>query len=320
VNQKHGRNGFLIRSQAAPLSSNKYFQRRKRSMKEITRRLYTKPVMLGMAFVMAMALAVGLFATTRNSKAAQSGFPIVAGNDEFETPANGESFHDFGGSPIGADFFGPGSQPFNKLVAMEGVPLSGGSNVDTIIERQQTVSAPGGSTTLAMTGLSLKSISPITVTYSGHGPESWTVEVSLSQFKASTGTMKINASTMDSTLKVWPRFTFRRVPDGLTKVLDTGSGTGRATTVTAAKVDDNAAVIVPAPCKIEVIDVDSRGNSAASAAAAASSCPPVTLSSVNSPWTPCGVNGICFPPLTEAERWARHNPWPKGTKQVGVGD
>ena len=86
-------------------------------MKEITRRLYTKPVMLGMAFLIGAALLVGLFVTTGKSRAAQSGFPIVAGNDEFETPGNGETFHDFGGSPIPANFFGPGSQPFNQLVA-----------------------------------------------------------------------------------------------------------------------------------------------------------------------------------------------------------
>ena len=55
-------------------------------MKEITRRLYTKPVMLGMAFLMGMALVVGLFVTTK-SDAAQSAFPVVAGNDEFETTA-----------------------------------------------------------------------------------------------------------------------------------------------------------------------------------------------------------------------------------------
>ena len=296
-------------------------------MKEITRRLYTKPVMLGMAFLMGMALLVGLFATGK-SKAAPDGFPILAGNDEFETPANGETFHDFGGDPIDANFFGSGSLAFNQLVALEGVPLSGGSNVDTIIQRHQTVSAPGGSTQLTMTGLSLKSINPITVTYSGGGTESWNAQVSLSQFKASTGTMKINSSTMDSTLKVWPRFTFTRISDGLTKVFDTGGGAGLAPAPTAAKVADSETAIsiqaAPAPCKIEVepIDAELRSNSAVSAAAAASSCPPVTLSSVNSPWFPCGFGGICFPPLTEAERWARHNAWPKGTKQGqgGVAD
>jgi len=299
-------------------------------MKEITRRLYTKPVMLGMAFLMGMALLVGLWVATGNSSAAPTGFPILAGNDEFETPANGETFHDFGGSPIPANFFGAGSQAFNQLVALEGVPLSGGSDVDTIIQRHQTVSAPGGSTQLTMTGLSLKSINPITVTYAGGGTESWNAQVSLSQFKASTGTMKVNSSTMDSTLKVWPRFTFTRIPDGLTKVFDTGSGSGpsAAATSAAVKVNDGAAEIspgdivpAPQPCKIAVIDdVEPRVNSAVSAAAADSSCPPVTLSCVNSPWFPCGFGGICFPPLTEAERWARHNPWPKGTRQAGIAD
>jgi hypothetical protein len=295
-------------------------------MKEITRRLYTKPVMLGMAFLMGMALLVGLFATGK-SKAAPDGFPILAGNDEFETPANGETFHDFGGAPIPANFFGSGSQAFNQLVALEGVPLSGGSNVDTIIQRHQTVSAPGGSTQLTMTGLSLRSINPITVTYSGGGTESWSAQVSLSQFKASTGTMKINSSTMDSTLKVWPRFTFTRLSDGLTKVFDTGSGSGlMATSAGKAAAVDSAEIVIspgeiapaPAPCKIEASDAQLRSTSAVSAAVAASSCAPVTLSSVNSPWFPCGFGGICFPPLTEAERWARHNPWPKGTKQGGV--
>ena len=49
-------------------------------MKEITRRLYTKPVMLGMAFLVGIALVVGLFVTTK-SRAAMSTF-IAAGNDK----------------------------------------------------------------------------------------------------------------------------------------------------------------------------------------------------------------------------------------------
>ncbi len=84
-------------------------------MKEITRRLYTKPVMLGMAFLVGMALVVGLFVTAK-STAAPNGFPVVAGNDEFETTDNGETFHDFAGSPIPAGFFGAGSQAFSGLV------------------------------------------------------------------------------------------------------------------------------------------------------------------------------------------------------------
>lgn len=300
-------------------------------MKEITRRLYTKPVMLGMAFLMGVALVVGLLVTTRNSSAAQSGFPIVADNDQFETPGNGETFHDFGGSPIPANFFGPGSQPFNQLVALEGVPLSTDSEIDTIIQRHQTITGPGGSTQLTMTALSLRSSHPITVTYSSGASEAWNLKVGLSQFKASTGTMTVNATTMDSTLKVWPRFVLTRVSDGATKVFDTGNGTGFAAATAgrnsrrAIEVGDTgtgtigtvepapAPAPLPQPCKVTAIDSDTRINSAA----AASSCAPVTLS-CTTPWSPCGVHGICFPPLTEAERWARHNAWPKGTKQGGA--
>ena len=59
-------------------------------MKEITRRLYTKPVMLGMAFVMGMALVAALFVTSK-SNAAPNSFPVAAGPDEFETAADGQT-------------------------------------------------------------------------------------------------------------------------------------------------------------------------------------------------------------------------------------
>ena len=47
-------------------------------MKEITRRLYTKPVMLGMAFLVGMALVVGLFVTAKSTAAADA-FPSGRG-------------------------------------------------------------------------------------------------------------------------------------------------------------------------------------------------------------------------------------------------
>ena len=193
----------------------------------------------------------------------QSGFPVVAGNDEFETTANGESHHDFAGSPIPADFFGAGSQPYTGTVTLEGVPLNPAvSDTDTIIQRHQTVSAPGGSTQLTMTGLSLRSTSPITVTYGNGTTESWNVTVGLSLFKASTGTMTINSSSFDSTLKVWPRFTFTRV-SRVTIVLDTGgsglTASSTAASQTAVDFDDGGGIVVddptplPAPCKIAVV-------------------------------------------------------------------
>ena len=298
-------------------------------MKEITRRLYAKPVMLGMAFLVGIALVVGLFVTTK-SDAMQSGFPVVAGNDEFETTANGESQHDFAGSPIPADFFGAGSQPFTGTVTLEGVPLNPAvSDTDTIIQRHQTVTGPGGQTQLTMTALSLKGTAPITVTFANGSTQSWDVKVGLSIFKSSTGLMTINSSSFDSTLKVWPRFTFTR--GTTTKVLDTGSDSGMTTSSTAASqtavdFNDGGGIVVddpaplPAPCKTAVARTEGFA-SATTSAAATSSCPPLTLTAT-SPWWPCPPTGFCKPPLTEAERWARHNASPPGTKkqQAGVAE
>lgn len=303
-------------------------------MKEITRRLYTKPVMLGMAFLIGIALVVGLFVTSK-STAAPSQFPVAAGNDEFETPGDGTTFHDFGGSPIPAGFFGTGSLAYAKLVPLQGVPLGPGSNVDTVIERASAVSGPGGSTGITMTALSLKASTPITVAYQNNTTETWDVFVGLSIFKTSGGTMTINASTFDSTLKVWPRFTFKRIPDGLTKVLDTGSGSGltaqsadsglAATEAAAADVSDSAVVIepapLPAPCPVATVSDSRLSASMATTTAAASSCAPVQLSSVNQPWGPCAPNTFCITvPITEEERWARHRPKPKAQVQQGVAE
>lgn len=298
-------------------------------MKEITRRLYTKPVMLGMAFLMGVGLVVALFVTAK-STAAPNAFPVLQGNDEFETAGDGETFHDFEGKPIPEDFFGPGSNAYAELVPLVGVPLAPGSEVDTVIWRHQTVSAPGGSTAITMTGLSLKSMSPIIVTYDNGTPsESWNVAVSLSAYKASTGSMKINFSTFDSTLKVWPKFTFTRVGGGVPPlVLDTGApgGPGLTAASSTARIDSvelepapqPAPTVAPAPCAaIDVFEGTTKiaSGDMASAAAATSSCPPVTLSSLNSPWGPCAGGGFCIiVPITEEERWARHRPGPKGHK------
>jgi hypothetical protein len=295
-------------------------------MKEITRRLYTKPVMLGMALLVGIALVVTLSITSK-SKAAPNSFPVAAGNDEFETPGDGVTHHDFSGSPVPAGFFGTGSNAFSSDVPLQGVPLAPGSNVDTVINRSQAVNFAGGSTPIQMTGLSLQSISPITVTYGNGNSEAWSMAVGLSSYQASTGTMTINSSTFDSTLKVWPKFTFTRLSDGLQKVLDTGNGglmaqKAGSTKLSAAAVP--APTIAPAPCRVDAVnatDFQASSNASMATSAAATGCPPVTLSSVNSPWGPCAPGTFCITvPITEEERWARHRPGPRGTiQQGGVG-
>ena len=298
-------------------------------MKEITRRLYTKPVMLGVAFLVGMGLVVGMFITAKSRAAAPTTF-IQAGNDEFETTGNGESFHNFAGSKIPAGFFGPGSNEFSQNVPVEGVPLNPAvSQTDTIIQRTEDVYIPGHQTTpLQMTALSLKSINAITVTYNNGNPsEAWNFTVGLSQFKASTGSMTINGGgTFDSSLKVWPRFTFTRVSDNKTLVYDTGAGNGpslEAASEAAAIGGDAvpAPTVAPAPCAVTPVNDTSASRSDMSAAAvAATGCPPVTLTSTNSPWTTCANGRFCIPvPITEADRWAAHNASPPGTKKQAIG-
>jgi hypothetical protein len=295
-------------------------------MKEITRKLYRKPVMLGLAFLAGAVLLVGLFVTAKSSEATQSTF-IEHGDDSFETTGNGESFHNFAASPIPAGFFGPGSDQYTQSVPLVGVPLQPLVNdIDTIIHRNDDVWTPGA-TSLTMTALNLKSINNITVTYGGSNPESWSVRVNLSDFKSSTGSMSINSGgTFDSSLKVWPKFTFTRVSDGTQRVLDTGSGSGLMAFSSALTLNDGAiAIDEPAPMPAPTIAPcavanDTQTFSSAtvvgvSDAAAASSCPPVTLTSTNSPWQTC--NGkFCIPrPITEQELLASHNASPPGTKR-----
>jgi hypothetical protein len=294
-------------------------------MKEITRRLYTKPVMFGIAFLLGTFLLVGLMVTT-SSEASPSTF-IPAGDDKFETTNNGETYHNFAASPIPEDFFGPGSQPYSGIVPLEGVPIRGEGDIDTIVRRNQDLLTPG-STPITMTALSLKSINPITVTYSGGSPESWNVSVGLSIFKASTGTMAISSGgTFDSSLKVWPRFTFTKGAE--TRVLDTGapSGSGLMAAQTTEQEDvvfepAPAPTVAPAPCHHVNPDFEAQlktTSSATTSATSAGSCAPVTLTSTNSPWQICFGGGFCIPrPITEQELLASHMASPPGTKKAAA--
>jgi len=277
-------------------------------MKEITRRLYTKPVMLGMSFLVAAVLVAGLFVTAR-SRAAMTTY-IPAGNDEFETTGNGETYHNFQASPVPAGFFGTGSQKYSGLVPLVGVPVNPGvSDTDTIIHRNQDVFTPG-STTITMTGLNLVAMNPITVTYNDNHTEAWNVRVNLSDLKASGGSMTFNSdgSAFDSSLGVYPKFTFTRVSDGTTKVLDTGSG-GLAPQPALAINPGPQPLPTIAPCRvIAVNDFQSVAQASRSVNAAVAGCAPVTLTSTNSPWP-------ITRPISEQELLASHNASPPGTKK-----
>jgi len=209
-------------------------------------------------------------------------------------------------------------------VPLVGVPINPLVNDnDTVIHRNQDVFTPG-STTITMTALNLKSINPITVSYLDNHTEDWTVQVNLSDVKTSGGSMSFNGdgTAFDSSLSVFPKFTFTRVSAGAVKVLDTGGSSGggglapttqAATTINGGGSDGGSTAI--AICRATASDFQtlsqSKGSAHATTSAATStaSCPPVTLTSTNSPWP-------ITRPITEQELLASHNASPPGTKRA----
>jgi len=96
--------------------------------------------------------------------------------------------------PLPADFFGPGSDPFEGHVAYEGVPINPGAfgPADAIIRRKETASLPTLGITdtidIQLGALNLVASSPIVVTYNGGiSQELWDVQVCLSDVTQPTG-------------------------------------------------------------------------------------------------------------------------------------
>jgi len=114
---------------------------------------------------------------------------------------------------------------------------------------------------------------------------------------------------------VFPKFTFTRVSDGAVKVLDTGGSGGTLAPQSAMAIggggsDTTQAIAI---CRATANDFQTVSQSKAnrattSAAATTASCPPVTLTSTNSPWP-------ITRPITEQELLASHNASPPGTKK-----
>jgi hypothetical protein len=150
------------------------------------------------------------------------------------------SFWDFGPNPLPADYFGPGSDPFDGGIPADASVLPSSpfcpgplGNTDMILQRKNIASLPGVPSSdvidIEIVELSLVSTSPITVTYNGGlNPEQWDVEITLSSSLASTGTMTIrqehtNGGTFDAEVLLEPHFTFTRVSDSTVRTLD-GAG------------------------------------------------------------------------------------------------
>jgi hypothetical protein len=193
---------------------------------------------------------------------------VLPGVDLWTTPDSTSYDSNFTFNPIPADFFGPGSDPFDGAVALKGKPLvtsPGGSlgATDAIVERLDTAYLPAvgvfAQVDIKIVALSLVSSSPITVTYDGgQNPEDWDVEVCLSSTHAQdTGWMGMmreccRGGWFTSTLPVLPKFTFVRVSDDAIRVLDLGAEGYPSLSFTIGQPDDGYwASYVPAPFSLE---------------------------------------------------------------------
>ncbi|MBU0742257.1 T9SS type A sorting domain-containing protein [bacterium] len=136
-----------------------------------------------------------------------------------------------------ADFFGPGSDPFEGQVTFEGVPLdeSGFGNASTLMLRGDHPVLPAdpigtqGTVDVEIVELTLYSwYDPIVVTYDGGASQkAWWVELRLSAIPPPPGSLTAtkthaNGGTFDATLPVQPRFVFEQTEDHTVVILDTG--------------------------------------------------------------------------------------------------
>jgi len=152
-------------------------------------------------------------------------------------PGSSTDYTGFEETPIPADFFGAGSDPFSGAIVLEGAPLTTEppqalGQADTIIRRSpdQCPTGVGNSLTVEVeiVALSLASTEPIEVTFNGgQTTEEWDVSVCLSQRGQSTGELTMtldeeDSGTFDSRVPVLPRFIFTRSSDGETIELDCG--------------------------------------------------------------------------------------------------
>ena len=287
-------------------------------------RFYSKGLALGLALTVTVLLLVN----TGGAVNGAAGVFVPHGFDQFTTPSDGNTYHNFTDGPIPAGLFntpgsGGSSNAYSGAVPLKGVPIPGQGGADTVISRNQDVITPG-STTLTVVGLSLASISPLTISFSDGHTEQWNMAVGLSQIQASTGSMTItdtgpSSGTFNSSLTIIPRFTFTRVSDGTVKVWDTGSGGKMSSALEASRQEALAQAAVPVkPCPVVIDSPTSKTKVAQAAAAqavpdATGGATKITLTSRNTPWSVSGGQFIIPVPPTEEDRWRKHQPAPTPT-------
>lgn len=192
---------------------------------------------------------------------------VLQGSDMFTTTSG--TTYDMSGNTVPADFFGPGSDPFDGAINLVGDPFDPGGplgTTDTIVRRLEDAQTPfcGTEDTIAIeiVALSLKSADPITVTFNGGmDVEQWDVRVCLSDVPQGQGTMTIQACLPDggsfaSSFPLQAKFVFTRTGSPSDeRVLDTGVEGMQPDLVTNGFVpwvyEDSEARTVPAGLRVD---------------------------------------------------------------------
>jgi len=183
-------------------------------------------------------LGIGLPASSFLAGAAQaqpldpmetrSNDPIGSTVARFGTPAS---------PPLPADFFGPGSDPFDGQIFLKGLPIDEilFGNASTLLRRVGDPLSPTapigsvGTVDVELVELNLIGTEPIVVGFHGGAlSEQWEVYVVPSPFPVPVGSLTAtkthaNGGTFYSTFYVQPLFLFTRTSDGMTLVYDTGA-------------------------------------------------------------------------------------------------
>lgn len=159
--------------------------------------------------------------------------PTGPTDDLWTTPPGSATSYSFLDTPLPADFFGEGSDPFDGTVMLQGNPLDPDLGpADTIVRRMEDIcpEEEGDEVTVEVqiVALNLVSVEPITVTFNGgQDPAQFDVQVCLSSQPQQSGTMTIrleddDCGTFDSNIPVLPKFTFISRLSGAGQFVDCG--------------------------------------------------------------------------------------------------
>ena len=140
---------------------------------------------------------------------------IMPGQDMWVTPC-GTTHHDFSTNPLPADFFGPGSDPFEGTISLAGDLIA----PDTVMDRIEgmTFESPWPSSIdipIEISQMTLMGCEPVIVTIDSM-PTEWAVRVTHMAGMAPWGTMTVtkehqNGGTFDATFFIQPIYEFERL-------------------------------------------------------------------------------------------------------------